>query len=108
VDCGDLITMRGFSATDVEPGRTRAGGIAGAKAAVNSPKIFLPVALHQTHPLGQKVVVGLGKSTADNMRGNWVASWRVVLARRIPLLRRNYEARPQETRYESGRCTPIG
>src|SRR5438552_465740 len=63
-------------------------------------------ALDQTHPLGQKVVVGLGNSTNDEYRVELVKRGFVVLAPPYPLLA-DYNPDIRRLGYQSGTMKAI-
>jgi hypothetical protein len=77
------------------------------KAAIGSSEKFPAVlALHQTHALGQKVVIGLGNSTNDEYGVELVRRGYVVLAPPYPLLA-NYQPDLKKLGYEGGTMKAI-
>jgi dienelactone hydrolase len=105
VDCGDYV--RRFMSYASEPGARVPAYLLLPKAALNSTKQFPAVlALHQTHALGQKVVVGLGNSTNDEYGVELVRRGYVVLAPPYPLLA-NYQPDLKKLGYESGTMKAI-
>jgi dienelactone hydrolase len=90
-----------------EPGGRVPAYLLVPKRALNSTNRFPAVlALHQTHPLGQRVVVGLGQSTDDEYGVELVRRGYVVLAPAYPLLA-NYQPDLQKLGYESGTMKAI-
>jgi dienelactone hydrolase len=105
VDCGDYV--RRFISYASEPDARMPAYLLVPKAALNSTKQFPGVlALHQTHALGQKVVVGLGNSTNDEYGVELVRRGYVVLAPPYPLLA-NYNPDLKKLGYESGTMKAI-
>jgi dienelactone hydrolase len=105
VDCGDYV--RRFLSYESEPGGRVPAYLLLPKAALNSTKQFPGVlALHQTHALGQKVVVGLGNSTNDEYGVELVRRGYVVLAPPYPILA-NYNPDLKKLGYESGTMKAI-
>jgi dienelactone hydrolase len=105
VDCGDYV--RRFISYAPEPGARVPAYLLVPKAALSSAKQFPGVlALHQTHALGQKVVVGLGHSTNDEYGVELVRRGYVVLAPPYPMLA-NYHPDLQKLGYESGTMKAI-
>lgn len=77
------------------------------KEALNSEKQFPGVlCLHQTHPLGHKVVVGLGNSPNDEYAVDLVKRGFVCLAPAYPRLA-NYQPNLKSLGYESGTMKAI-
>src|SRR5207253_1287880 len=81
-DCGDY--LRRLMSYNSEPGSRVSAYLLIPKKAL-SPKPPAVLALHQTHSLGQKVVVGLGGSTNDEYGVELVRRGYVVLAPPYPL-----------------------
>ena len=105
VDCGDYV--RRFVTYSSEPGGRVPAYLLVPKDALNSAKQFPAVlALHQTHALGQKVVVGLGNSTNDEYGVELVRRGYVVLAPPYPLLA-DYHPDLKKLGYESGTMKAI-
>lgn len=105
MDCGDYV--RRFLTYAAEPDGRVPAYLLFPKAALSSAKKFPAVlALHQTHPLGQKVVVGLSNSTNDEYGVELVRRGYVVLAPPYPLLA-NYQPDLQKLGYESGTMKAI-
>ncbi len=105
VDCGDYV--RRFISYASEPGSRVPAYLLVPRAALNSTKQFPGVlALHQTHALGQKVVVGLGNSTNDEYGVELVRRGYVVLAPPYPQLA-NYQPDLKKLGYESGTMKAI-
>ncbi len=105
VDGGDYI--RRFLSYASEPGGRVPAYLLVPKAALTSTKPFPGVlALHQTHPLGAKVVVGLGNSTNDEYGVELARRGYVVLAPGYPLLA-NYQPDLNRLGYESGTMKAI-
>lgn len=105
VDCGDYV--RRFISYAPEPGARVPAYLLLPKVALNSTRQFPGVlALHQTHALGQKVVVGLGNSTNDEYGVELVQRGYVVLAPPYPLLA-NYHPDLKKLGYESGTMKAI-
>jgi dienelactone hydrolase len=105
VDRGDYVQR--FVTYSSEPGARVPAYLLAPKNALNSAKQFPAVlALHQTHALGQKVVVGLGNSTNDEYGVELVRRGYVVLAPPYPLLA-NYHPDLKKLGYESGTMKAI-
>lgn len=105
VDCGDYV--RRFIHYSSEPGGRVPAYLLVPRNALNSTKQFPAVlALHQTHLLGQKVVVGLSNSTNDEYGVELVRRGYVVLAPPYPLLA-NYQPDLKKLGYESGTMKAI-
>ena len=105
VDGGDYV--RRFLSYASEPGGRVPAYLLVPKAALASTKQFPGVlALHQTHPLGPKVVVGLGNSTNDEYGVELARRGYVVLAPAYPLLA-NYQPDLKQLGYESGTMKAI-
>ncbi len=105
VDCGDYV--RRLLSYASEPGARVPAYLLVPKAAQNSEKQFPGVlALHQTHALGQKVVVGLGNSTNDEYGVELVRRGYVVLAPPYPMLA-EYQPDVKKLGYESGTMKAI-
>lgn len=105
VDCGDYV--RRLIHYSSEPGGRVPAYLLVPKNALNSAKQFPGVlALHQTHALGQKVVVGLSNSTNDEYGVELVRRGYVVLAPPYPLLA-NYHPGLKKLGYESGTMKAI-
>lgn len=105
VDGGDHV--RRFISYASEPGGRVPAYLLVPKAALNSAKKFPAVlALHQTHPLGPKVVVGLGHSPNDEYGVELVRRGYVVLAPAYPLLV-NYHPDLKQLGYDSGTMKAI-
>lgn len=105
VDCGEYV--RRFISCASEPGARVPAYLLVPKAALSSTKQFPGVlVLHQTHALGQKVVVGLGNSTNDEYGVELVRRGYVVLAPPYPLLA-NYQPDLKKLGYESGTMKAI-
>lgn len=104
-DCGDY--LRRFLTYAAEPGGRVPAYLLIPKPALNSTNRFPAVlALHQTHPLGQRVVVGLGQSTNDEYGVELVRRGYVVLAPAYPLLA-NYQPDVKALGYASGTMKAI-
>jgi len=105
VDCGPYV--RRLISYASEPG-------ARVPAFLLIPKMLLPqqvrgpaiLALHQTHPMGQKVVVGLGNSTNDEYGVELARRGFVVLAPPYPFLA-NYHPDLKSLGYASGTMKAI-
>ena len=105
VDCGDYV--RRFISYSSEPGARVPAYLLVPKAALDATKQFPALlALHQTHALGQKVVVGLGNSTNDEYGVELVRRGYVVLAPPYPILA-NYNPDLKKLGYESGTMKAI-
>jgi dienelactone hydrolase len=104
-DGGDFV--RRFLTYAAEPGGRVPAYLLVPKRALNSTNRFPAVlALHQTHPLGQRVVVGLGQSTNDEYGVELVRRGYVVLAPAYPQLA-NYQPDLKKLGYESGTMKAI-
>jgi hypothetical protein len=104
-DAGDY--LRRFLTYAAEPGGRVPAYLLIPKRALNSTRQFPAVlGLHQTHPLGQRVVVGLGQSTNDEYGVELVRRGYVVLAPAYPLLA-NYQPDVQALGYASGTMKAI-
>jgi hypothetical protein len=97
VDCGDYV--RKFLTYQAEPGGRVSAYLLLPKRRVEGKKWVGILALHQTHGLGQKVVVGLGGSTNDEYGVELVKRGFVCLAPAYPLLA---DYAPDLNGYESG------
>jgi len=105
VDCGDYV--RRFISYAPEPGARVPAYLLVPKAALTSGKQFPAVlTLHQTHALGQKVVVGLGNSLDDEYGVELAHRGYVCLAPAYPLLA-NYHPDLKKLGYESGTMKAI-
>src|SRR5436190_19117565 len=105
VDCGEYV--RRFISYASEPGARVPAYLLVPKAAFNSTKRFPAVlALHQTHALGQKVVVSLSNRTNDEYGVELVRRGYVVLAPPYPILA-NYDPDLKKLGYESGTMKAI-
>ena len=105
VDCGEYV--RRFLTYASEPGARVPAYLLVPKAALKATTPFPAVlALHQTHALGQKVVVGLGNSTNDEYGVELARRGYVVLAPPYPLLA-NYQPDLKSLGYESGTMKAI-
>jgi hypothetical protein len=103
-DCGDYI--REFLSYQSEPGARVPAYLLipqAARTGLNGKPIGI-LTLHQTHPLGQKVVVGLGDSPNDEYGVELVRRGFVCLAPAYPHLA-NYA--PELSKYESGTMKAI-
>lgn len=104
-DGGDYV--RRFLTYASEPGGRVPAYLLVPKSALNSTQPFPAVlALHQTHPLGQKVVVGLGQSTNDEYGVELVRRGYVVLAPAYPQLA-DYRPDLKQLGYLSGTMKAI-
>jgi dienelactone hydrolase len=104
-DCGDYV--RRLLSYASEPGTRVPAYLLVPKAALNSTKQFPAVlALHQTHALGQKVVVGLSNSTNDEYGVELARRGYVVLAPPYPLLA-DYNPDLKKLGYTSGTMKAI-
>jgi hypothetical protein len=104
-DCGDYV--RRFLSYASEPGSRVPAYLLVPKAALNSTNKFPAIlALHQTHPAAQKVVVGLGNSTNDEYGVELVHRGYVCFAPPYPLLA-NYSPDLKKLGYESGTMKAI-
>jgi len=105
VDCGDHV--RRLISYASEPGSRVPAYLLVPKAALNSAGKFPgALALHQTHALGHKVVVGLGSSPNDEYGVELVKRGYVCLAPSYPLLA-NYQPNVKGLGYESGTMKAI-
>lgn len=105
VDCGDYV--RRFVSYASEPGSRVPAYLLVPKQVLNSPgKVPGILALHQTHPLGQKVVVGLGNSSNDTYGVELVHRGYVCIAPPYPHLA-NYYPDLKRLGYESGTMKAI-
>jgi len=99
--------IRQFMTYAAEPGGRVPAYLLIPKAALTARrKIPAVLALHQTHALGQKVVVGLGNSTNDEYGVSLVKRGFVVLAPAYPLLA-NYQPDLKSLGYQSGTMKAI-
>jgi dienelactone hydrolase len=100
VDCGDY--LRRFLTYASEPGSRVPAYLLISKSALNR-KAKAPgiLCLHQTHRLGQKVVVGLGDSPNDEYGVELLRRGYVCLAPAYPLLA-NYQPDIKALGYQSG------
>ena len=100
VDCGEYV--RRFLTYLSEPGSRVPAYLLIPKSTLNTNgKTCGLLCLHQTHPLGQKVVVGLGDSPDDEYAVELVKRGYVCLAPAYPLLA-NYQPDPKALGYQSG------
>lgn len=100
VDCGGYV--RRFLTYAAEPGdRVPAYLLIPKPALTNAGRCPAVLCLHQTHPLGQKVVVGLGNSPDDEYGVELARRGYVCLAPAYPLLA-NYHPNLQALGYKSG------
>src|SRR5947207_5551817 len=100
VDCGDYV--RRFLNYAAEPGsRVPAYLLVPKPAWSGKTKAVGILCLHQTHSLGQKVVVGLGNSSNDQYGVELVKRGYVCLAPAYPLLA-NYQPDLKTLGYQSG------
>jgi dienelactone hydrolase len=105
VDCGDYV--RRLISYASEPGSRVPAYLLVPKEALNSSHKFPGIlALHQTHPLGQKVVVGLGNSSNDTYGVELVRRGYVCIAPPYPQLA-NYHPDLKQLGYESGTMKAI-
>ena len=102
VDCGDYV--RKFLSYQSEPGARVPAYLLVPKPAPKKGKAFGILTLHQTHKLGQKVVVGLGESPNDEYAVELVRRGFVCLAPAYPHLA-NYA--PDLSGYQSGTMKAI-
>jgi hypothetical protein len=101
------LDMRRFISYAAEPGgRVPAYLLIPKQALKDGAKVSAILALHQTHPQGQKVVVGLTTSTNDEYGVRLVKRGFVVLAPPYPLLA-NYEPDVKSLGYQSGTMKAI-
>ena len=100
VDCGNYV--RRFLTYAAEPGGRVPAYLLVPKSALAGKKKFPAIlCLHQTHRLGQKVVVGLGESPNDEYGVELVKRGYVCLAPAYPLLA-NYAPDLKALGYQSG------
>jgi dienelactone hydrolase len=105
VDCGDYV--RRFLSYSSEPGSRVPAYLLVPKQALNSSRKFPALlTLHQTHALGQKVVVGLGNSSNDTYGVELVRRGYVCIAPPYPHLA-NYYPDLKALGYESGTMKAI-
>jgi dienelactone hydrolase len=106
VDCGEYV--RQFLTYQSEPGSRVPAYLLIPKAALGSTTRASPavLTLHQTHPLGQKVVVGLGNSSNDVYGVELAKRGYVCLAPAYPQLA-NYHPDLKALGYESGTMKAI-
>jgi len=105
VDCGSYV--RRWISYASEPGsRVPAYLLIPKKALAGEINFPAVLALHQTHSLGQKVVVGLGGSTNDEYGAELALRGYVVLAPPYPLLA-NYHPNLKSLGYQSGTMKAI-
>ncbi len=105
VDCGSYI--RRFITYSSEPGSRVPAYLLIPKEALTGRKKFPAIlCLHQTHKLGQKVVVGLGNSPHDEYAVELVQRGYVCLAPPYPLLA-NYAPDLKALGYQSGTMKAI-
>ena len=103
VDCGEY--RRQLISYHSEPG-SRVPAYLLIPRTNENRKLPAVLALHQTHALGQKVVVGLGKSTNDEYGVELVRRGYVVIAPPYPLLA-NYHPDLKALGYQSGTMKAI-
>jgi hypothetical protein len=105
VDCGEY--ARRLISYQSEPGaRVPAYLLIPRKATNSGEKLPAVLALHQTHALGQKVVVGLGNSTNDEYGLELARYGYVVIAPPYPLLA-DYHPDLKALGYQSGTMKAI-
>src|SRR5437660_9399378 len=105
VDCGDYV--RRFLTYASEPGSRVPAYLLIPKSALNrKAKAAGILCLHQTHSLGQKVVVGLGNSPNDQYGVELARRGYVCLAPAYPLLA-NYQPDLHALGYQSGTMKAI-
>lgn len=104
VDCGEFVRRR-IRYTS-EPGGQVPAYLLIPKSALAGKKAPAVLALHQTHALGQKVVVGLGQSPDDEYGVELVKRGFVVLAPPYPLLA-DYNPDLKALGYQSGTMKAI-
>jgi dienelactone hydrolase len=105
IDCGSYV--RRFLSYASEPSARVPAYLLIPKAALSSREKFPAVlCLHQTHAMGQKVVVGLGNSTNDEYGVALAKRGYVVLAPPYPLLA-NYHPDLKALGYQSGTMKAI-
>ena len=105
VDCGDYV--RRFLTYASEPGARVPAYLLIPKAALDGKQKTRGIlCLHQTHRLGQKVVVGLGESPNDEYGVELVKRGYVCLAPPYPLLA-NYNPDLKALGYQSGTMKAI-
>jgi len=105
VDCGDYV-RRSVSYSSEPGSRVPAYLLVPKRALTESVKAPGVLALHQTHPAGQKVVVGLGNSTNDEYGVALVKRGFVVLAPPYTMLA-NYWPDLRSLGYQSGTMKSI-
>jgi len=105
VDCGSYI-LRSISYASEPGARVPAYLLIPRTALKSQTRAPAILALHQTHQLGQKVVVGLGGSTNDEYGLELVKRGYVVLAPPYPLLA-NYNPDLKSLGYQSGTMKAI-
>ena len=104
-DCGDFV--RRLISYSSEPGsRVTAHLLVPKQALAGAVKAPAVLALHQTHPLGARVVVGLGQSPNDEYGLDLVRRGYVVLAPPYPLLA-DYQPDLGTLGYQSGTMKAI-
>lgn len=104
VDCGSYVRRRVSYAA--EPGSRVPAYLLIPHKALSLGQAAAILALHQTHPAGQKVVVGLGNSTNDEYGVELVQRGYIVLAPPYPLLA-DYHPRLTSLGYQSGTMKAI-
>jgi len=104
VDRGDYIEQ--FISYQAEPGSRVPAYLLIPKAVKSNVTFPAVLALHQTHPMGQKVVVGLGNSTNDEYGVRLVKRGFVILAPPYPLLA-DYNPDVKGLGYQSGTMLAI-
>jgi hypothetical protein len=104
VDCGDFVRRRIHYTS--EPGGQVPAYLLIPKRALAGTKSPGVLALHQTHALGQKVVVGLGNSPDDSYGVELAKRGFVVLAPPYPLLA-DYNPNLKSLGYASGTMKAI-
>jgi len=105
VDCGSYLRRRINYAAEPHS-RVPAYLLIPKQALAGPAKASAILALHQTHPLGQKVVVGLGSSTNDEYGVELAQRGFVVLAPPYPLLA-DYDPDLKSLGYQSGTMKAI-
>jgi hypothetical protein len=103
-DCGTFIRRRVQYSS--EPGSRLTAYLLVPKSALQGKKLPAVLALHQTHPLGQKVVVGLGNSPDDEYGVELAKRGFVILAPPYPLLA-DYNPNLKALGYQSGTMKAI-
>lgn len=105
VDCGEYV--RQFLTYESEPGaRVPAYLLIPKRVRSGGSKTYGVLCLHQTHPAGQKVVVGLGESPNDEYAVELAQRGYVCLAPAYPLLA-NYAPDLKQLGYSSGTMKAI-